>query len=135
MKLFFIFYRCLQQLVPNLSKQRVLAAILLGNFGLLIIDHIHFQYNGVLFGILLLSIGHMCEEKFLQSAFYFAVLLNMKHIFIYVSPIYIVYLLRVYCWQRASLATIITNLMKLATITLGVTAVSFGPFIYQLPQV
>lgn len=129
-------FRCLEQLLPSASKQKVLAAVLLCNFGLLIIDHIHFQYNGILFGILLLSIGYMCEEKFLKSAFYFAVLLNMKHIFIYVSPVYIVYLLKQYCWQGASsLASTISNLMKLATITLGVTALSFGPFIHQLPQV
>lgn len=129
-------FRCLEQLLPSASKQKVLATVLLSNFGLLIIDHIHFQYNGILFGILLLSIGYMCEEKFLKSAFYFAVLLNMKHIFIYVSPVYIVYLLKVYCWQGASsLASTISNLMKLATITLGVTALSFGPFIHQLPQV
>lgn len=122
-------------MLPTASKQKVLATVLLGNFGLLIIDHIHFQYNGILFGILLLSMGYMCEAKFLKSAFYFAVLLNMKHIFIYVSPVYIMYLLKVYCWQRASVATTILNLMKLAIITLGVTALSFGPFIHQLPQV
>lgn len=128
--------RCLGQLSPSASKQTVLAAVLLSNFGLLIIDHIHFQYNGILFGILLLSIGYMCEEKFLKSAFFFAVLLNMKHIFIYVSPVYIVYLLKAYCWQSAStLTSTISNLMKLATITLGVTAISFGPFMHQLPQV
>lgn len=77
----------------------------------------------------------MCEEKFLKSAFCFAVLLNMKHIFVYVSPVYIVYLLKAYCWQSLTLTKAVLNLAKLGTVTLGVTAVSFGPFIRQLPQV
>lgn len=127
--------RCLEQLSPNASEQRILSAVLLGNFGLLIIDHIHFQYNGILFGILLLSISYMCEEKFLKSAFFFAVLLNMKHIFVYVSPVYIVYLLKVYCWNSSSVQSAIWNLIKLGAITVGVTAISFGPFVRQFPQV
>lgn len=113
----------------------MLYAVLLSNFGLLIIDHIHFQYNGILFGILLLSIAYMCEEKFLKSAFCFAVLLNMKHIFVYVSPVYIVYLLKVYCWQNTSWMATVLNLAKLGAVTIGVTAASFGPFIHQIPQV
>lgn len=127
--------RCLTQLAPTASKQSVLCAVLLSNFGLLILDHIHFQYNGILFGILLLSIGYMCEEKFLKSAFFFAILLNMKHIFVYVSPVYIVYLLKVYCWHSSSIQSTILNLVKLGAVTLGVTAISFGPFIHQMPQV
>lgn len=134
---FFSLYssRCLTQLSPNASKQIVLCAVLLSNFGLLILDHIHFQYNGILFGILLLSIAYMCEEKFLKSAFFFAILLNMKHIFVYVSPVYIVYLLKVYCWHNQTMKSAILNLAKLGIVTLGVTAISFGPFIHQMPQV
>ncbi|KAK1875217.1 putative dolichyl pyrophosphate Glc1Man9GlcNAc2 alpha-13-glucosyltransferase [Dissostichus eleginoides] len=58
----------------------VLAVLLLWNFGLLIVDHIHFQYNGFLFGVLLLSMA-----KHMQGALLFAVLLNLKHIFLYVA--------------------------------------------------
>jgi alpha-1,3-glucosyltransferase len=101
--------------------------------GLIFVDHIHFQYNGILFGILLLSCGKMFQSKFIQSAFYFAVLLNMKHIFIYMAPVYFCYLLKYYCF--GSVKDFIKNVVKLGSVVLLVTAASFGPFIHHLPQV
>ncbi|XP_069565779.1 dolichyl pyrophosphate Glc1Man9GlcNAc2 alpha-1,3-glucosyltransferase isoform X3 [Brachyistius frenatus] len=78
----------------------VLAVLLLWNFGLLIVDHIHFQYNGFLFGFLLLSIAKHLQSQHLQGALLFAVLLNLKHIYLYVAPAYGVYLLRSYCFTQ-----------------------------------
>lgn len=75
----------------------------------------------------------MFQRKFIQSAFYFAVLLNMKHIFIYMAPVYFCYLLRHYCF--GSFASFIKNTIKLGTVVLLVTGISFGPFIQHLPQV
>jgi len=123
---------CIDVLSSGSLKKNVLALILLGNIGLFFVDHIHFQYNGIMFGIFLLSISKMCTENFLQSAFLFAILLNMKHIFMYVSPVYIVYLLKFYCLRSN---TPLLNLIKLGTIVLGVTTVSLGPFYDHLPQV
>lgn len=127
--------RCIQHLTDKSLEQTFLAVTLLGNFGLLIIDHIHFQYNGIMFGILLISISKILEEKFLQSAFYFAVLLNMKHIFIYISPVFIVYLFKFYCCRSATIQRAFVNLLKLGAIVIGVTVISFGPFYDHIPQV
>lgn len=129
-------FSCIDRLASKPAERIALAAILLANFGLLVIDHIHFQYNGILFGILLISISKILNEQYLQSAFYFAVLLNMKHIFVYISPIYIVYLLKFYCLRNGkNISEIIRNLTKLALITVGVTLLSFGPFYDHIPQV
>lgn len=122
----------------------VLAVLLLFNFGLLIVDHIHFQYNGFLMGFLLLSLAKHLQSQHLQGALLFSVLLNLKHIYLYVAPAYGVYLLRSYCftkdhpdgrlnWRGFSLLRFIA----LGSIVVSVTALSFGPFIAmsQLPQV
>ncbi|XP_069837767.1 dolichyl pyrophosphate Glc1Man9GlcNAc2 alpha-1,3-glucosyltransferase [Dendropsophus ebraccatus] len=122
----------------------ILAVLLLWNFGLLIVDHIHFQYNGFLSGIMLLSIARMFQKRHLEGALLFAVLLNFKHIYLYIAPAYGVYLLRSYCfpasnpdgsvrWRSFSLL----RFLALAAIVVFVFAVSFGPFLYlgQIPQV
>ncbi|OWR42492.1 dolichyl glycosyltransferase [Danaus plexippus plexippus] len=116
--------------------------LLITNPGLLMVDHIHFQYNGFLFGILLLSIGSMIRCNFITSALWFAILLNFKHIFLYIAPVYVVYLLRVYCFTISSTDGVPTpwstfsfgNLIKLGLAVLSVFSLSFGPFIDQIPQ-
>lgn len=77
----------------------------------------------------------MVQTKYLQSAFFFAILLNMKHIFVYASPVYIAFLLKFYCWNSATISHSIKNLLKLAAVTIAVTIISFGPFYDHIPQV
>lgn len=118
----------------------VLMTLVIFNFGLIIIDHIHFQYNGMLFGIFLLSISKTAQQKFCQAAFFFILLLNFKHLFAYVAPAYLIYLLRKYCLGKFQYATWtemiqdfrLAHLVKLAIIVLSVTFISFGPFIIMV---
>ena len=112
----------------------VFAIISLWLPSLLLVDHIHFQYNGFLNGILLLSMLKLVQNNVLQSSALFVILLNLKHLYIYVAPAYFVYILRNYC-LTANYRIRFMNCVKLAAIIGFLFAVSFGPFIGQLEQV
>ncbi|XP_037069925.1 probable dolichyl pyrophosphate Glc1Man9GlcNAc2 alpha-1,3-glucosyltransferase [Pollicipes pollicipes] len=126
----------------HLTSARVrLAVLTLGSAGLLIVDHIHFQYNGLLLGLLLMSYACMTQGRYLKSALLFTVLLNMKHIFLYLAPAYFVFLLRNYCVRVPAGGWLPrprpAHTLLLGLVVLGVFAVSLGPFaaLGQLPQV
>lgn len=71
--------------------------LILCNPGILLVDHIHFQYNAMLYGIQLLSVAAMMDGNMLLGGIYFAVVLNFKHIYLYQALAYFVYLLKTYC--------------------------------------
>jgi hypothetical protein len=108
----------------------------------LIIDHIHFQYNGFMYGILVLSmVLARNNSTLLLSGLLFAVLLCFKHIYLYLAPAYFVYLLRAYCLgQRGTFPYFniqFFNCVKLGAGIFAIFASAFGPFALwgQLEQV
>lgn len=115
--------------------------------GLLIVDHIHFQYNGMMYGFLILVINNARLKRYLQCGFWFALLLCFKHIYLYLAPAVFIFLLRAYCLQLnfqrkgifSNLLSVVrwTNLIKLGTTTLAVFFVAFAPFAYYdvLPNI
>ncbi|KAI1274764.1 ALG8 glycosyltransferase family ALG6 [Xylaria sp. FL0933] len=107
--------------------------------GLLIIDHIHFQYNGAMYGLLLVSLVLARQKStILASGLAFAALLCMKHIYLYLAPAYFVFLLRTYCLSPKSIVRIqFVNCVKLGVGLLAIFAVAFGPFALkgQIPQI
>ncbi|XP_051155650.1 probable dolichyl pyrophosphate Glc1Man9GlcNAc2 alpha-1,3-glucosyltransferase [Leptopilina boulardi] len=119
------------------STQNFIIFIILSltNIGLWIIDHIHFQYNGFLLGILLISIAGtydiLKKKNILEGAAWFSILLNLKHIYVYVAPAYVVWLLK-WCLKRQYF---IRRFLQLAIIVLTTLLISFWPFKSQLPQV
>ncbi|RWS13951.1 putative dolichyl pyrophosphate Glc1Man9GlcNAc2 alpha-1:3-glucosyltransferase-like protein [Dinothrombium tinctorium] len=108
--------------------QLIISMLFLWNPGLLLVDHIHFQYNGFLNGIFLLSLAKMVQKSELWSAFWFAVLLNFKHIYLYVAPAYFVYLLKNYCFDD-NLKFKLRNFLQLSAVVGSVFVYSLGPFI------
>lgn len=121
------------------KQAHVTALSVLLSPGLLMIDHIHFQYNGFLYGVLILSIvAARTRPGLLYSGFLFGALLCLKHIYAYLAPAFFVYLLRAYCLGPKSIFDIqILNCVKLGTGLAVIAGVAFGPFAYygQLPQV
>ncbi|KAG8196098.1 hypothetical protein JTE90_007836 [Oedothorax gibbosus] len=127
---------------PWVSAEVILAMLLLWNPGLLLVDHIHFQYNGFLSGILFISFADMYQEKYVRAAFWFSILINLKHIYLYLAPAYFLFLLKHYCFKyagkNASFGDFsLPNFLKLASVGISTVFLSFGPFIYmgQLTQV
>ncbi|KAJ5611844.1 hypothetical protein N7528_008949 [Penicillium herquei] len=117
---------------PFASKQaaHVASLSILLSPGLFIIDHIHFQYNGFMYGILILSIVLAREQSKLLSGIVFATLLCFKHIYLYLSLAYFVYLLRAYCLDPKNvLRPRFWNIIKLGTCVVGIFAIAFGPFV------
>lgn len=68
----------------------------------------------------------------LQGAMWFIILLNLKHLYVYIAPAYIIWLLKSYCLNSGKF---FKRLCTLGFIVLAVLTASFGPFVTQLPQV
>lgn len=116
---------------PNLDAS-VPAMLLLLNPALMMIDHIHFQYNGMMLGLLLLSAAEIELGNVYRGAFLFCILVNMKHIFLYVGPVYLVYLLRWHCGCAFSSPFVtlrVPHFLRLAVLVLATLAAVWTPII------
>lgn len=131
----------------EISRAFVVVLSLVLSPGLLIVDHIHFQYNGLMYGFLVLMINSARLHKYLWCGFWFSVLLCFKHIYLYLAPAVFVFLLRAYCLdlqystKRSFLNNAVSmvhwrNLIKLGLIVIAVFGAAFGPFVYHgvMPQ-
>ncbi|KAI9227164.1 MAG: dolichyl glycosyltransferase [Piptocephalis tieghemiana] len=130
--LFYALHRYLSHVqMGSRARRKVIFASILLNAGLIFVDHIHFQYNGFLYGILLLSIVDLLTGHAKRGAAIFAALLYFKHIYLYIALPFFIYLLRGYVLQRDP------QLLGLGSIVILITALSMGPFVWygQVPQV
>lgn len=131
----------------ELRRAYVIASSLVLSPGLLIIDHIHFQYNGMMYGILVLVLNSARLQKHLWCGFWFSILLCFKHIYLYLAPAVFIYLLRGYCLnfsynkKKSVFMNMIhfinwSNSIRLGCVVIFTFCIVFGPFIYynQLPQ-
>ncbi|XP_073395060.1 dolichyl pyrophosphate Glc1Man9GlcNAc2 alpha-1,3-glucosyltransferase-like [Physcomitrium patens] len=129
-----VLYWGLWEIGSGLSRmrRRILYLVVIFSPGLLIVDHIHFQYNGFLFGILFLSLAAMRDGNDLLGGIYFAALVCFKHLFAIAGPIYFVYILRHYCKGPQKIA----RFCIMASAVISIVALAFGPFLYhgQMPQ-
>ncbi|QRV72496.1 alpha-1,3-glucosyltransferase [Ceratobasidium sp. AG-Ba] len=121
--------RLARPLLPQTAPlSPILAASIFLHPGLLVVDHIHFQYNGLLFGIMLWSIAMMREGRMVLGGMLFATLLNFKHIYMYIAPAYFIYLLRVHCTTPARFL----SLAQTVIVTFAASLLPFAPHLLQL---
>ena len=123
-------YRLTQNL--DSRKQKLIWLLVIWSPMLFIVDHVHFQYNGFLIGILLISLSYLEEGRDLLGGSFFAVLLCFKHLFAVAAPVYFVYLLRHYCW--GGMVRGFSRLLIMGGTVAAVFAAAFGPF-FHLGQV
>ncbi|KAJ9188567.1 hypothetical protein P3X46_003914 [Hevea brasiliensis] len=116
-------------------KRTLMCLLVVWSPGLIVVDSMHFQYNGFLLGLLMLSISYLQEGRDLMGGFFFAILLCFKHLFAVAAPVYFVYLLRHYCWK--GLLRGFWQLISMGIVVMVVFAAAYGPFLYhgQIQQV
>ena len=125
------------------SRASTLTLLIMTNAGLLMVDHVHFQYNGLLTGILLLTLASLARDRVVSAAVWFSILLHMKHIYLYYAPAVGIYMLRSHCFQSTREGRIVWRsfslfrLLSLAVVVLATSALSLVPFIQagQLSQI
>lgn len=115
------------------DKESGISLMLLVQPGLLMVDHVHFQYNGLLSGIFLLAMASVVDGKYILGSFWFATLLNMKHIYLYCAPAFGCYLLTSYCLEQSAnnsrkILQFLKRTSQLSTVVILVFAITFGPF-------
>ncbi|KAG0371133.1 family 57 glycosyltransferase [Gamsiella multidivaricata] len=129
----------------NRPLQKIINWSLMLNPGLIMVDNMHFQYNGFLYGIMIHSLVDAKQGKLLRSGILFAALLNFKHIYLYIAPSYFAFLLRAYCFENSgnsirakswTSAFRPLHFLALGFSVIAVFAASLGPFaaMNQLPQ-
>mmetsp|Transcript_8986 Transcript_8986/g.11921 ORF Transcript_8986/g.11921 Transcript_8986/m.11921 type:complete len:523 (+) Transcript_8986:69-1637(+) len=111
----------------------VCASLIILSPGLLFVDHMHFQYNGFLLGILLLSLAFLAQGRYILGGALYALLVTLKHLYLPLAPVYFVYLLKVFvvgkagaCWQDR-----LGRLIALGSVVLLIFAAAFAPFLIQ----
>lgn len=97
-----------------------LVALALFHPALFILDAIHFQYNGMLLGLLLASLAAVLGGRPVLAAATFSALVCFKHLFLYVAPAVAVALLRSCAPSRWPL---------LVAVAAAVVVASFAPVV------
>lgn len=98
---------------------------------LFIVDHIHFQYNGMLIGILLMSAYLVQRGSFYSGAIVYMILIFMKHIFLFCAPVYLIYFFRHFVLaSRTTLRDQLTRLVMLVSVIAAVASAAVYPLIH-----
>lgn len=121
-----IFVRRLSKLqgVNAWTSNVALTAILLQP-GLILIDHVHFQYNTVMLGLVLASMSSVLAGRYMWSSVFFVAALGFKQMALYYAPVMFAYLLGVCVFPRLNPA----RFLGIALVTVASFAVLLLPLL------
>lgn len=95
--------------------------------GLLLIDHGHFQYNGVCLALALYGTLLICRDQDILGSIFFCLSLNFKQMSLYYAPVFFCCLLRK-CLEQPSIAGKIAKLASLGITVVSVFGLLWVPF-------
>lgn len=138
-------WQCTSSLTKKSTSVKSFAAplatvLVLFSPGLLLIDHVHFQYNGLGLGIQLTAMAAALKNKPITCAFLFSIMVHFKHVFAYAAPGFAAHLLAHHVpggwsngWFNDSrrLVKIVKRCSSYIGVALFVSILSLGPFVYS----
>ena len=133
----------------DIIKRWIIFGLIVFHPALLWLDHVHFQYNGLLLGLLLLSVACLLAANnnnnnnttttppttvrfhvyHIAAAATFALLLTLKHLYLILAPWYFFYLYRRYVLADASRNNRVRRLLVLGSVTVLTLLVPVLPFV------
>ncbi|KAK0107420.1 Glucosyltransferase-like protein [Cadophora gregata f. sp. sojae] len=121
-----IFVRRLTKLqgINSWNASIALTAILMQP-GMILIDHVHFQYNTVMLGLVLASMSSVLAGRFMWSCVFFVLALGFKQMALYYAPAMFAYLLGVCLFPRIN----IPRFLGIAVVTLVSFALLLLPLV------
>ncbi|TVY53048.1 putative dolichyl pyrophosphate Man9GlcNAc2 alpha-1,3-glucosyltransferase [Lachnellula cervina] len=91
--------------------------------GTILIDHVHFQYNTVMLGLVLASMSSILAGRFMWSCVFFVLALGFKQMALYYAPAMFAYLLGVCFFPRINFP----RFLGIAVVTLATFAIILLP--------
>lgn len=112
----------------NMAPYQLLTLLLLANSpGLLLIDHGHFQYNGVCLGLAMIGSFLVSHGWDVVGSVFFCLALNFKQMALYYAPAFFFPLLRK-CFVQRTILKGLTKFLSLGIAVLSTFAVLWAPF-------
>ena len=124
--------------VRKLEAERVASILVMVvmNGGLVMIDSMHFQYNGYLLALLILCFHFANQGRHCMVASTFSFLVLSKHLYAPLALPFGVYLLRSYCFPPSDLAFNrkgkgLQGFFTLFAVAISFVCLAFGPFLMR----
>lgn len=126
-----LFTRWMGRYYNNASTidQTIIAAAILYQPALIIIDHGHFQYNSVMLGFSLLALVNLLYDNLCVAAILFTLAISFKQMALYYAPIFFFYLLRISLRSPKTHSLRILRLVSVACSVIATLALEFLPLV------